>query len=98
TSGLSRTLSWWSPDELVSYNGALWELQPVEVTTRAAPTASAMVSLAAPEQAVFNDLGKSIAALQTYLRERDLALIVGRNMTTRDSADIQQPFNLKVDG
>ncbi len=37
-------------------------------------------------------------AFRTWLRNNDLALIVTRNQTTRDRADLQQPFNLQVPG
>ena len=42
--------------------------------------------------------GVSVASMQSYLRQRNLALIVGHNVTTRDRADRQQPFNLRVAG
>jgi hypothetical protein len=35
---------------------------------------------------------------QDYLRTHELALIVSRDVTTRDHADRQQPFNLRVSG
>ena len=38
------------------------------------------------------------AALRTWLRNNNLALIVTRNQTSRDRGDLQQPFNLQVPG
>jgi hypothetical protein len=37
-------------------------------------------------------------ALRAWLVSRDLALIVTRDQTSRDRADLQQPFNLQVPG
>jgi hypothetical protein len=39
-----------------------------------------------------------IATFRNFLRTNDLAVIVSRNVTTRDQADEQQPFNLRVAG
>jgi hypothetical protein len=51
-----------------------------------------------PEQQVFADENINIADLRSYLRENNLALVISRNVTTRDAADRQQPFNLRVAG
>lgn len=95
TGGITKALSWWSPDVLRSFNGMLWEIEPVEVTSRARPVRPAPV-LEAPEQAVFNEEGVDETALRNWLKTNNLALIVTRNQTSRDEADRQQPFNLKV--
>jgi hypothetical protein len=97
TPGISKSISYWDPDVLVSYSGVLWELDPVEVRARPRPARLA-TPLAMPVQQVFAQQGVSVASLQTYLRQRNLALIVGHNVTTRDRADKQQPFNLRVTG
>jgi hypothetical protein len=97
TNGIRKSLSYFDPDVLVGYTGELWELDPVEVRARPRP-ARRNSSLPAPEQAVFNEEGVSEAALRSYLTQKNLALIVSRNLTTRDHADIQQPFNLRVAG
>jgi hypothetical protein len=75
----------------------MWELNPVEVRPRSIPTATTTL-LAAPEQQMFNQAGVIPGDLQTYLRQNNLALLVSRNVTTRDDADHQQPFNLHVFG
>jgi hypothetical protein len=97
TSGISKSVSYWDPDELVTYSGELWELDPVEVRARPRP-ARRTTPLEAPERSVFDEEGVSVASLKAYLEARDLALIVSRNVTTRDTADRQQPFNLEVSG
>ncbi len=84
----------------------LWELDPVELRPQAAPPATHMEALAAPEMAMVNQVAQSagvsgsalLAELQDYLRKNELALITMRNVTRRDSFDLQQPFNLKVSG
>ena len=55
-------------------------------------------ALEAPESAVFSEENVDPNALRTWLRNNDLALIVTRNQTSRDRADLQQPFNLRVPG
>lgn len=98
TSGLlGINLQWYSNGATISYNGPLWELDPVEVVSRNKPT-----TLTAPidpvEQQVFNEEGVDAPTLQSYLRSRDLALIVSRDVTRRDKADKQQPYNLRITG
>lgn len=97
TSGISKTVSYYDPDVLVSYSGPLWELQPVEVRARPRPVPRT-AALPAVEQAVFAQENVNPAVLQNYLRKNNLALVVSRNVTTRDRADHQQPFNLQVAG
>ena len=97
TAGITNHLSWWSPDERLSYDGLMWELDPVEVRSRQRP-ARIVVQLPAPEQLIFAQEGVDPETFKTYLRQRDLALIVSRNVTGRDAGDRQQPFNLRVPG
>jgi hypothetical protein len=97
TSGIMKLLSYWDPDELVSYSGPMWELNPVEVRARTKPVRPA-TPLPAPEQAAFDAAGVEPATFKAYLAEHNLALAVTRNVTSRDNADRQQPFNLRVAG
>lgn len=97
TAGISKTVSWWDPDVLVTYGGNLWELDPVEVRARTKPTPMTS-TLETPEANVFSQEGVDPATFQAYLAQNQLALIVSRNVTTRDKADRQQPFNLKIAG
>jgi hypothetical protein len=97
TPGIRKAVSWWSPDVLVSYDGMLWELDPVEVRPRARP-AKLTATIDAPEAQVFAQEGVDPWALAAFLRERNLGLIVARDVTTRDVNDRQQPFNLRVPG
>jgi len=97
TAGISKTISYWDPDELVSYSGNLWEWMPVEVRARPRPT-RLTTTLAAPEASMFAEAGVSLVNLETWLVKNDLALAVTRNVTSRDKADLQQPYNLHVPG
>lgn len=95
--GIEKAISYWDPDFLVSYNGPLWELSPVEVRARTVPPAT-VETMAAPEVAAFAAAGVNAAQFREFLRRFDLALMVTRNVTSRDAADRQQPFNLRVPG
>jgi hypothetical protein len=98
TTGITKTISYWSPDLLVSYNNVtMWELQAREIRTRALP-ARLHAILPAPEGAVFQQSGVDVAELRNYLTENNLALIISRNVTRRDNLDHQQPLNLQVEG
>lgn len=95
--GISKSISYYDPDVLVSYSGPLWELDPVEIRPRTKPATTGF-ALDPVEQGVFAAAGVDLAGFRNWLRARDLALIVTRNVTTRDAFDFQQPFNLRVPG
>jgi Hydrazine synthase alpha subunit middle domain/FG-GAP-like repeat len=97
TGGISKSVSWWDPDNKRTFNGLLWEFEAVEVVARPRPAASTL-ALEAPESAVFAEEAVDEAALRGWLQANDLAMIVTRNQTTRDRADFAQPFNLQVPG
>ena len=97
TAGIRKTISYWDPDEMVSYSGELWELDPVEVRARPAPPARA-AAFEPPERGIFEQEGVNPDAFRSWLSANGLAVMVSRNVTTRDEADRQQPFNLQVAG
>ena len=97
TSGLTNQVTFWNPDELVSITNQLWEFDPVEVVARPRPLPY-KVSLDTPELDAFAAAKVDVAAFQNYLKTHELALIVSRDVTTRDAADRQQPFNLHITG
>ncbi|UGQ46286.1 HzsA-related protein [Massilia endophytica] len=75
----------------------LWELEAVEVRARVRPPASSTV-LEAPERAVLAEEKVSEDELRRWLQQHELALVVTRDQTSRDRAELQQPYNLKVPG
>jgi hypothetical protein len=97
TSGISGSVSYWDPDELVTWSGQMWELNPVEVRAHPRP-ALRTTALEEPEAKIFRDEGVDPATFRANLASRGLALIVSRNVTSRDVADKQQPYNLHVAG
>jgi len=97
TPGIPRTVTYWSPDELITYSGNLWELQPVELVSRTRP-ARRSPQMESPELAVFQEEGVNVSAFKQFLAENSLALIVSRNITSRDHSDVQQPLNIRVAG
>ena len=97
TGGISKSLTWWSPDVRLTYNGLLWEFEPVEVVARIRPQPR-VAGVAAIEKQVLNEESVDEAALRAWLKSKDLALIVTRNHTSRDRGDKQQPYNLRVPG
>lgn len=97
TPDIVKTLSYWDPSTKITYSGKLWQLQPVEVRARPRP-ARPGPGLPPPEQAAFAAAGVDPAVFRAYLAQRGLALMVTRNVTARDNADDQQPFNLRVAG
>lgn len=98
TNGISKNLSWWSPDNLTAYNGELWETFPVEVRARPKPTTTTLNTVEVPsiEQSIFESVGIAIKDFKRFLSRNKLALLVTRNVTSRDDKDVQQPYNLKV--
>jgi hypothetical protein len=95
TGGIKKSLEFWSPDVKVSYSGHLWELQPVELRPRVRPV-RLIQALPSVERNVFQKAGVNETAFRNYLKANNLALAIIRNATTRDLADRQQPFNLRV--
>lgn len=90
---IAKDVSYYDPDTLVHYSGPLWEMSPVEVVARSVPPRLAP-TIATPEQQAFALEGVDPGAFQAWLRQHDLAAVVMRNVTSRDSADKQQPYNL----
>jgi hypothetical protein len=97
TSGIQGSVSYWDPDVLVTWSGEMWELNPVEVRARPRP-ARRTTPLEEPEAKIFRDEGVDPAAFRASLAAKGLAVIVSRNVTSRDAADKQQPYNLRVPG
>jgi len=93
----NANVSYFDPDVLVTYNGPLWELQPVEVVATMPPPLTSS-ELQNPEEQVFVNEMVDENQLKAFMKSRNLALVVMRDVTTRDILDKQQPYNLKVAG
>jgi Hydrazine synthase alpha subunit middle domain len=98
--GITKSVSWWSPDDARTYNGVLWETNPVEVRVRPRPATPTLnqETVASSEQALFTAAGVNLKDFKKFLRRNDLSVLAIRDVTSRDDADQQQPFNLKVVG
>lgn len=98
TAGFTKSVSYYANGGgLVNYTGPLWELNPVEVRVRPVPVNN-HTPLGAPEQQILDEESVDVSVLKSYLQSNNLALVVSRNLTTRDHADRQQPYNLRVAG
>ncbi|MEM7586264.1 MAG: hypothetical protein AAF560_22925 [Acidobacteriota bacterium] len=95
---ISRNVQYWTAEGLLTYSGPLWEIQPVEITSRAMPAPLAEGPIVGPERQIFDEVGVDETTFRQDLVARDLALIISRNVTSRDDGDVQQPFNLRVAG
>lgn len=96
TSGITKTISYWSPDVKIEYsNVTMWELQPKEVRVRERPSAFKS-DLPQIESEIFDAQSVNVDEFKDYLKDNNLALIVSRNVTTRDELDHQQPRNITV--
>jgi hypothetical protein len=104
TGGIVKSLSYF--DGAVTVHGdtgpgvTLWEIEPVPVIAHGSPALAPTHTLPATEMALFgtgpSGTGVDFTQFQQWLVTHDLALIVGRNITTRDHADRQQPWQLVV--
>jgi hypothetical protein len=96
TPGISKDIQFWTDDATPHrYNGLLNENDVVEVVARPRPPKVVMQTEAIEKQ-VLTEEGVDEAALRAWLAKNNLALVVSRNVTQRDRADIAQPYNLKV--
>lgn len=96
TPGIVKDIRYWTDDEAPRrYVGPLNETDAVEVVGRPRPVKVGMKTEAIEKQ-VLAEEGVDEAALRNWLIKNKLALVVSRNVTQRDRADIAQPYNLKV--
>lgn len=100
TPGITDTFTYFSNQAYadVTWDGEMWELDPVEVVARPMP---------APRTEIVPDIERAVIdsamsasggydALVQYLKDNGYALLISRNVTRR--ADEQQPYNLSVPG
>lgn len=95
--GLSATISYFGPDDLVRFEDVpLWEVDPVELRPRTPPPARPREPLESPEAGIFDELEVDPEDFRAWLVERNLAALIVRDATSRETADRQQPFRLRV--
>ncbi len=99
-SGIERTIKWWGdaedPHEITF---KMMEVQPVEIMSRSIPDKFCDDYPIDPiEKSVIEEENVNIDELRAWLIENDMALIAIRDVTKRDRADVQQPYNLIVPG
>ncbi|MBI3259349.1 MAG: T9SS type A sorting domain-containing protein [Ignavibacteriae bacterium] len=97
TSGITKNVSWWTPQGQLNFNGTLWEMYPQEVVARNKPNRR-ISSIPSIEKSVFNEENVDEKKFRNYLKKNNLALIISRDVTNRDKTDHQQPFFLKIAG
>lgn len=100
TAGITKTVTYFSNQayEDVTYEGEMWELDPVEVVARPVPQPRTEV-VPSIERALIDEATASSGgydALVKYLKDNGYALLISRNVTRR--ADEQQPYNLAIPG
>lgn len=96
-SPLSANVTFFRNGASFTYNGQMWEFDPVEVVVRTKPGGTTGgSSVAAVEATVFAEENVDLPSFRNYLKAHNLALFVSRNVTTRDKNDRQQPFQLKI--
>ncbi len=97
TAGLTNNSVYWDGATRVTNRGTMWELQPVEVRLRTEPTAPPpTVPVAA--LAAFAGAGIDPTTFLNNLAAREMAIVYSHNVTARDAADKQQPYNLFIPG
>ena len=97
TPGIAGTVAYWNGARRVTQTNALWELQPVEVVPRRKPVRP-VPPVDPVEARVFGEEGVALSDMRGWLRSNQLALLISRNVTRRDRADREQPFNLRIAG
>jgi len=98
TGGIVKNILYWTDEATPrQYLGPLNEHDAVEVRSRPRPVSRTM-TVADVEKKVLTEEGVSETELRTWLQSKNLALIVTRNVTLRDRADVSQPYNLRVPG
>lgn len=96
-SGIVKDIRWWQDDAFQhSYNGLLHEIDPVEIRPRPRPVMSPRMKIADIEKTVIQEQGVNEQQFKDWLKRNNLAVIVSRNVTIRDRADVSQPFNLRI--
>lgn len=98
TGGIIKHIRWWTDaPEPKEYLGPLNEVDAVELRSRPRPKLKLMATNPI-EKSVLDEENVDEEELKEWMLENKLALVVSRNVTMRDRADVSQPFNLRIPG
>ena len=96
-SPIQRTIIYWGDSEQTLSNSVeMSETGVVEIVQRAKPKTLKKHPINPIEKSILDEEGVNEQELREWMKQNNLALIIIRNMTARDAADRQQPFNLQV--
>ncbi len=99
TEGIIKHVRWWTDAENPKeYLGALNETDAIEIRPRQRPYSYPTMQIDPIEKSVIQEEGVDEKALKKWLQEKNLALVISRNVTLRDKSDVGQPFNLRIPG
>lgn len=100
TEPITKTVSYFSNAAYAdaTYEGEMWELDPVEVVARPMPPPLTEEVPEIERSIIDSAMSQSggYDALVAYLKDNGYALLISRNVTRR--ADQQQPYNLSIPG
>lgn len=97
TTGSQRTVRNWNGGQWVTWQGTLWEWQPVELRARTIPSRLG-VKVLSPEAQIMQEESVDSTALRNYLTRKNAALMVARDVTNRNADDTHQPYFLRIEG
>lgn len=97
TSGTYRKVTNWVNGSPSTWQGILWEWQPVELCARTMPQ-SHETQLPSVEAQILQEEGIDSLALRNYLTRKQAAIMVVRDITDRNPDDTHQPYFLRVKG
>lgn len=96
TGGIIKHVRWWTDAKIPKeYLGPLNEVDAVELRPRPRPALRTMETERI-EKSVLDEEGIDEEDLKKWMKEKKLALIITRNVTMRDRADVSQPYNLRI--
>ena len=95
--GFTKNIVWWDDfSDPLSKEVHLLEVWPEPIIVRDLPQERPVYPIDPLELEVIEEEGVDVDELRAWLIENDLALLAIRDVTKRDRADVQQPFNLRV--
>ena len=95
--GFTKEIRWYGDfADPLSQEVHMLEVWPEPIIVREVPQERPEYQVDPIELQVMEEEGVDVDELRAWLIENDLALLAIRDVTKRDRADVQQPFNLRV--